>query len=117
LKADAELRVVVIDQLAQFTSVRAAEIIFEPLQLHLELSELLKQLSLIGLVFLLFLAVLTSGEHLTRSLKELPRRLVQLNRVDDVISGDLLVHLTTIDRLLGDFDLELWAVGAANANR
>jgi hypothetical protein len=38
LPADAELRVVVIDQLAQFTGIRAAEIFFEPLQLHLQLA-------------------------------------------------------------------------------
>jgi hypothetical protein len=36
LPANAEIGVVVIDQLSQFTSFRAAETFFEPLQLHLQ---------------------------------------------------------------------------------
>jgi len=39
IAADAVLGVVVIDQLAQFTGVRAAETFFEPIQLHLLLTD------------------------------------------------------------------------------
>jgi hypothetical protein len=56
--------VVVIDQLAQFMGVRATEIFFEPLQFHLELADLLEQMSLLGLntyVSLVFLPLVNSS--------------------------------------------------------
>jgi len=40
---------VAIDQLARFTSVRAAAIVFEPLKFHLQLLDLLEQLCLLDL--------------------------------------------------------------------
>jgi hypothetical protein len=58
LPSDAELRVVVIDQLAQFMGVRAAEF-FEPLQLHLQAADLLEQLCLFGLTSSLYMILLT----------------------------------------------------------
>jgi len=116
LAADAELGVVVIDQLAQFTGIRATETFFEPLQLHLQPPDLLEQLGLLGLPFLLALALLAPGEQLAGAIEELPFPLAHLNRVDGVIGGDLLDRLAATDRLHGDPGLELRAVGAAFAH-
>jgi len=58
LAADAELGVVMIDQLAQLPGIRAAETFFELLQLHLQPPDLLEQLCLLGLALLLVLALL-----------------------------------------------------------
>jgi len=49
MAADAQLRVLMIEQLAQFTGVRATDTFCEPLQLHLQSPYLLEQLSLSGL--------------------------------------------------------------------
>jgi len=81
LAADAELGMVVIDQLAEFTSIRAAEIFFEPLQLHLQPADLLEQLSLLGLPLVLVLALLPAGEKLAGSIQQLPPPLAHLDRV------------------------------------
>lgn len=54
-----------IDQLAQFMGVKASEIFFESLQLHLELADLLEQLSFLGLALAAVLALLSTGEQLT----------------------------------------------------
>jgi len=45
----AELWVLAIDQLSQFTGIRAAETFFEPFHLHLQPADLLEQLCFIGL--------------------------------------------------------------------
>jgi len=81
LPADAELRVIVIDQLAEFTGIRAAETFFEPLQLHLQPPDLLKELCFLGLPLLLVLALLTSGEQLAGTIEQLPLPLTDLDRV------------------------------------
>jgi len=107
---------VVIDQLAQFTGIRGAEIFFEPLQLHLQLADLLEQLSLLDLALAGVLALFASGEQLAGSIEELSLPLAHLDRVDGVISGDLLDRLAATNRLHGDSSLELRAVGAALAH-
>jgi len=116
LAADAELRVVVIDQLAQFTGVRAAEIFFEPLQLHLQLADLLEQLGFSDLALARVLAVFASCEELAGAIEELPLPLAHLDRVDGVIGGDLLDRLAATDRLHGDSGLEFDTVGSALAH-
>jgi hypothetical protein len=52
---------VVVDQVAMFSSVRAAENFFEALQLHLKLADLLEQLSLLDLALACVLALFASG--------------------------------------------------------
>ncbi len=52
-----------IDQFSQFTGLRAAETLFEPLQLHLETADLLEQLCLLGLPLLLLLGAGARSEH------------------------------------------------------
>jgi len=99
------LGVVVIDQLAQFTGVRAAETFFEPIQLHLLLTDLLEQLGLLELGVLFVLALVCSSEQLTGAIQELPLPLARLDRVDAVVGGDLLVRLAATDRLHGDSGL------------
>ena len=107
MSADAELGVAWIDQLAQFTGVRAAKTFFEPLQLHLQLADLLEQLCL------LVLAPLAPGEQLAGTVQQLPLSLAYLDRVDGMVSDDLLDRLAATDRLHGDSGLELGTVGAA----
>jgi len=98
----------VIDQLSQFTGVRAAEIFFKPLQLHLQLADLLEHLSLLGLNLFLVLALLAAGEHhLAGAIQHLPLPLAHLDGVYGVISCDLLDRLATADRLHGDPGLEV----------
>jgi hypothetical protein len=113
LATDAELRVVVIDQLAQFMSIRVAAIFFEPLQLHLQPSYLLEKLGLLGLPFLLVLGFLAPGEQLAGAIQELLLPLAHLDRVNGVIDRDLLDRLATADRFHGDPGLELGTVGTA----
>jgi len=108
---------VVIDQLAQFTGVRAAETFFEALQLHLQLADLLEQLCLLGLSFVLVLALFAPGEQLAGSIKQLALLLAHLDRADGVIGSDLLDRLSATDRLHGDSALEFGTVGAALAHR
>jgi hypothetical protein len=101
-------------------SSRASEqlrLFFEPLQLHLQLADLLEQLGLLGLALAGVLALLTPGEQLTGAIQELPLPLADLDRVDGVIGGDLLDGLAATDRLHGDSGLELGTVGAALAHR
>ena len=105
-----------IDQFSQFTGVRAAEIFFEPLQLHLQAAYLLEQLSLLGLNLFLVLALLAAGEQLTGAIQQLSPPLTHLDGMDGVISGDLLDRLATTDRLHGDPGLELGTMGAALAH-
>ena len=107
---------VVIDQIAQFMGVRAAEIFFEPLQLHLQAAYLLKQLCLFGLAFFLVLALAAPCEQLTGTIQKLTLPLTDLNRVDGMISGDLLDRLAATDRLHGDSGLKFGAVDAALAH-
>jgi hypothetical protein len=104
------------DQLAQFTGIRAAEIFFEPLQLHQQLPNLLEQLSLFGLPLLLVLGLLAPGEQLAGSVQELPLPLIHLDRVDGVAVRDLLDGLAATDRLHGDSGLELGPMGSAPAH-
>ena len=81
MAADAEIGVVVIDQLVQLTGIRAAKTFFEPLQLHLEPADLLEQLSPLGLPLLLFLGLLTPDEQLAGSIEQLPLTLAHLDWV------------------------------------
>ena len=100
-------------------SSRASEqlrFFFEPLQLHLQLADLLEQLSLLGLTLLLVLALLAAGEQLAGAIQQLPLPLTDLDGVDGVIGGDLLDRLAATDRLHGDLGLELGAMGAALAH-
>jgi len=106
----------VIDQFAQFTGVRTAETFFEPLRLHLQPSDLLEQLGIFGLGVLLLLALVGTGKQLTGDIQKLPLSLAHLDRVDGVVSGDLLDRLPAADRLHSDPGLELRAVGAERAD-
>jgi len=115
--ADAELGRVVIDQLAQFTGIRAAETFFEPFQLHLQAPDLLEQLRLFGLSLLLLLALLAPGEQLAGAVQQLPFPLADMDRVDGVVGGDLLDRLAATDRLHSDPGRELGTVGSALAHR
>jgi hypothetical protein len=90
---------------------------FEPLQLHLKLADLLEQLSLLGLAFVLGLRLLAPGEQVAGTLQQLLLPLAHLDRVHRMISGDLLERLAATDRLHGDLGLELGAMGAAFAHR
>jgi len=116
LAANAELVMVVVDQLTYLTGIRATETFFEPLQLHLQTSDLLEQLSLLGLPLLLVLGVLAPAEQLAGSVQQLPLPLAHLDRVDGVVGGDLLDCLAATDRLHGDPGFELGAVGEAFAH-
>jgi len=101
-------------------SSRASErlrLFFEPLQLHLQLADLLEQLGLLGLALAGVLGFLAPGEQLTGAIEELPLPLTHLDRVDGMVGGDLLDRLAATDRLHGDPGLELGAVGAALAHR
>ena len=72
---------VVIDQLAQFTGIRAAETFFEPLKLHLKPADLLEHLSLLGLPLVLVLSLLAPDEQLAGSIEQLPLPLAHLDWV------------------------------------
>ena len=96
---------IVINLRSLFTGVRAAEIFFEPHQLHLELADLLEKLSLIGLTLLFALALLASGEQLAGAIQQLPLLLAHLNRMDDVIVGDFLDRLAATHSLHGNLGL------------
>ena len=61
--------------------VKAAEIFFQPLQFHLELADLLKQFSFLGLALLLLLVLITSRKQLTGNIQQLLLALTHLNRV------------------------------------
>jgi len=115
--ADAELRVVVIDQLAKFTGVRAVETFFEPLPLHLQPADRLEQLCLLGLALVFVLGLLSAGEQFTDAIQGLPLPLAHLDRVNGMVGGDLLDRLAATNRLHVDSGLELRAVGAALARR
>ena len=89
---------------------------FEPLQFHLELADLLEQLSFLGLALLLVLALLASRKQLTGTIQQLLLPLAYLDGVDRVISSDLLDCLAATDRLHGDSSLEFRTVSAALAH-
>ena len=95
--------------LAKFMGVRAAEIFFEPLQLYLELVDLLEQLSFLGLTLAAIPRSNVTGEQLTAVIQDQPLPLANL---DGDISGDLQ-DLATTDRLHCDPGLELKDVGAS----
>ena len=63
LAADHEHRVLMIDQFSQFTGIRAVAMLFQSLELHLELADLLEQLSLLGLAFVLGLRLLVTDNR------------------------------------------------------
>ena len=90
---------------------------FEPLQLHLQLADLLEQLGLLGLALLFVLALLAPGEQLAGAIEQLALPLAHLDQVNRVIGGDLLDRLAATDRLHGDLGLELGTVNAALAHR
>ena len=79
LAADAELRVISIDKLAESTCITAAEI-FEPLKLHLQLADLLEQFRLLSLALGLSFYLLSTGKQLAGSLQELFLPLAHLDR-------------------------------------
>jgi len=62
LPADSELGVLVFDQVAHITGVRAAETFFELFQLHLQLADLLEQLCFVGLAVAGVFVLLATGE-------------------------------------------------------
>ena len=93
-------------------SSRASELLrlfFQPLQLHLELADLLEQLSLLSL------RLVATDEQVAGAIQQLLLPLAHLDRVDRVVGGNLLERLATTDRLHGDPGLELGAVGASLA--
>ena len=79
------------------------------------MADLLEQLSLLGLAPLLALALLAPGKQRAGAIQQLPLPLAHLNRVDGMISADLLDRLAATDRLNGDLGLELRAVVMALA--
>lgn len=102
-----------------FRSSRAAEqlrFFFEPLQFHLELADLLEQLSFFGLALLLVLALLASRKQLTGTIQQLLLPLAYLDGVYRVISSDHLDCLAAADRLHGDSGLEFGTVGESLAH-
>lgn len=113
LTPDHEFRVVVIDQLAQFIGLREVETFFERLQVHLELADLLEQLSLFSLSLVFGLGLLAPAEQLAGPVEQLSLSLSHLDQVNGVIGSDLLNCLAATDRLHGDSRLELGAVGVA----
>ena len=64
----------------------------------------------------LTLYLLTRIDKLTGSIQLLLLTLIYLNRVDGVISGDLLDRLAPTDRLYGDSGLEFGTMGATLAH-
>ena len=90
---------------------------FEPLQLHLELANLLDQLRFLGLNFLFVLALAAPCEQLAGTIQKLPLPMAHLDRVNGVISSDLLDRFATTDRIHGELGLELGAVGGALVHR
>jgi len=69
------------------------------------------------LPLLFVLGLLAPGEQLTGAVQQLALPLAHLDRVNGVVSGDLLDRLAAADRLHGDPGLELGTVGAALINR
>jgi len=65
-----------------------------------------------ALVLVLVLGLLAHGEPLTGTVQELLLLLAHLDRVNDVVGGDLLVRLASTDRLHGDHGLELGTMDA-----
>ena len=61
-------------------------------------------------------ALLAPGEQLAGTVQQLALPLAHLDRVDGVVSRDLLDRLAATDRLNGDPGLELGGVGAALAH-
>ncbi|MCX5938107.1 MAG: hypothetical protein NTW02_07890 [Cyanobium sp. LacPavin_0920_WC12_MAG_62_9] len=89
---------------------------FKPLQLHLELANLMEQLSFLGMALVVGLRFISTREQLTGTLQSLPLPLAHLDRVNGVIGGDLLECLASTDRLHGDSGPKLRAMSAAFAN-
>ena len=123
LPADADLRVDVINQLAQFTGIRGAEISCEPLQLHLQplvAAKLLRN-STTGTAQtpcpdrILALSLFAAGEQNTGASQQLLHPLTHLNLMDRVVGGEVLNRLTATDRLHGNPGIELEAMGTAFA--
>ena len=87
--------------------------LFEPLQLHLQPLDLLEQFCLLGLALGFRLRLLCSREQLAGALQQLLLLLplVHLVRVNVVIGGHHLGRLAVTDRLHGDLELALGAVG------
>jgi len=83
-----------------------------PLQLHLQLADLLEQLCLLDLAFFIGLALVGTFEQLTGAIQELPLPLAHLDRVDG-LSAATSDRLVATDRLYGDSGPELRAAGVA----
>lgn len=88
----------------------------QPLQLYFVLADLLEQLSLLAMAFVLGLGLLAPGEQVAGALQQLLLPLAHLNRVHRMVGGNLLERLATTDRLHGDLGLELGAMSAAFAH-
>ena len=82
----------------------------------MQLADLLEQFRLLGLALAFGFRLLSTREQLAGTLQQLLLPLAHLDRVNAVISGDLLDRLGTTNRLHGDLGLELGAVGAAVAH-
>ena len=82
----------------------------------MQLADLLEQFRLLGLALAFGFRLLSTREQLAGTLQQLLLPLAHLDRVNAVISGDLLDRLGATNRLHGDLDLELGAVGAAVAH-
>jgi len=97
--------------------IRAAEIFFEPLQLHLELADLLEQISFLGLALAAVVALHSADEQLTGAIQAQPLPLALLDGANGVISGDLPDRVETTDRLHVDSGFKFGTVGAARDHR
>jgi len=75
---------------------------FSTLQLNLQLLNLLKQVSLIELIFLFFLTHVALVELLTGALLVLPFLFARLDLMNAVVAGRLLNHLADTERPHGD---------------
>ena len=82
----------------------------------MQLADLLEQFRLLGLALAFGFRLLSTREQLAGTLQQLLLPLAHLDRVNAVISGDLLDRLGATNRLHGDLGLELGAVGAAVAH-
>jgi hypothetical protein len=112
ITADAELGMVVIDQVRRSRASEQLRPLFEPPQLRLLPPDLLEQLGLLGLFLLFVLGLVAPGKQLTGANEELPLLLAHLDRMDGIVGGDLLDRLAAADRLHGEPGLELGTVSA-----
>jgi len=106
---------VVIDQLAPFTGIRAAET-FLATPTASAVGRSAGTVPPLCLPLLLVLGLLAPCEQIAGALQQLLLPLAHLDRVNGVVGSDLLDRLQATDRLHGDPGLELGAVGASLAH-